>query len=141
MPFGRAQRPGRSGSRGEKKGDLFYLLIRNPKTAAAAPNPARIPANGTGVFACGVSFAIGFTVGTSGAGVTAGVGVGVGVGVDVSVSQVEEPCGELLLFTGVSYVSANGEKPVGLKVNVYIPFSGPLKLSGLMCSPSQASSV
>ena len=55
------------------------------------------PANGTGVFPAGVSLATGFTCGISGAGVPVGVGVGAGVGAGVSVSQVEEPCCELLL--------------------------------------------
>ena len=86
----------------------FYLLLR-PNTAPAAPNPARMPMTGAGE--APVCVGIGFTVGTSVVGATDGVGVGVAVGVGVSVSHIEEPCGVLLL-TGVSYVSANGEQAV-----------------------------
>ena len=71
-----------------------YFLL-SPKSTAAHPSPARIPINGTGVSACFVS--TGFTAGTSGVSVTVGVGVGVTVGVGAAVSQMEEPCGVLLL--------------------------------------------
>ncbi|MDO5847134.1 MAG: hypothetical protein Q4Q20_02395 [Methanocorpusculum sp.] len=73
-----------------------YFLL-SPKTTAAHPSPASIPINGTGLFPAGVSLATGFTEGTSGVCVTVGVGVGISVGVGVAVSQMEEPCVELLL--------------------------------------------
>ena len=87
---------------------LPYFLLRTASTAPAAPNPARIPITGTGLFAAGVSVGVGVAVAVF-VGFTVGIsypGTGVRVGVGVAVSQMEVPSSGLLppffFSTGVS---------------------------------------
>ncbi|HJJ33929.1 MAG TPA: hypothetical protein O0X19_06120 [Methanocorpusculum sp.] len=74
-----------------------YFLLR-PKSTAAHPSPAMTPMTGAGeapvCAACFVS--TGFTEGASGAGVGVGAGVA-GAVVGSAISQMEVPCGVLLL--------------------------------------------
>ena len=84
----------------------YFLLAAS--TQAAAPSPARIPANGIGLFPVSVGEAVGFTVGTSGVGAAVGTSVGFTVGSGVSVPHTELPPELPPPLTGVSWTSANG---------------------------------